>query len=150
MNEHYLRTLINGSVFLFLVGMIFSLESCQNQNNGVAPINPNGDSELALMMRDMFEEAMAMKKEIDQGEKPKAIKRFEAMHTAEATEPEKVAMPIYATFTDAYLESLNALKNASIDETPKAFNGVVQSCMNCHQAMCPGPIVRIEKLWVDK
>ena len=139
---------MKAQIFIIVLALTVVLTSC-GKNDGVAPINPNGDSELALLMRDMFDEAMRMKGQIEKGKIPKIVKQFKEMHTAEATEPDKVAMPIYKTFTDAYHESLTALEQASSQNAHQAFNGVVQSCMNCHQAMCPGPIVKIEKLWVE-
>ncbi len=127
---------------------IYILAACTNSDK-VAPINPNGDSELAILMRNMFDDAMRMKKAIESGDRVKVLEKFKKMHTAAATEPEKVASPMYKVFTDAYYESLTTLENVKLGETAQAFNSMVQSCMNCHQAMCPGPMVRIEKLWID-
>ena len=39
-----------------------------------AVINPNGDSELALLMRDMFEDGMRLKEQIAKGEQPDILK----------------------------------------------------------------------------
>ena len=134
--------------FILFLGIII-LAACK-KNDGVAPINPNGDSELALLMRDMFDETLEMKNQIDAGKKPDVKNWFKNMTTVEATEPEKVAMPIYSAFSKSYHERLADFEKASVGEMHKTFNGVVQSCMTCHQAMCPGPMVRIEKLWVEQ
>ena len=138
-------------VYLSLTLFVFfvSFSCADDKKCEPAPLNPNGDSELALLMRFMFDDAMRMKTEIEAGKLPKIIKDFEELHTAEATEPEKVATPMYNTFANHYQQSIQALKDAKLGETTQSFNNVVQSCMNCHKAMCPGPIVRIEKLWVE-
>ena len=111
--------------------------------------NPNGDSELALLMREMFEDGLRIKEQIEKGEKPDILKKFEAIHTAEATEPEKAASETYKNFADSYLTALNGLQNADSDELFDAYQGMVQSCMSCHQALCPGPMVRIKKLYLE-
>lgn len=139
------------SFFVMLFAVIVMLGACQQEkNDGVAPRNPNGESELALLMLDMLQDGMRMKAEIEAGKLPKIVKEFEEMHTAAATEPEKVKSPTYKSFTAAYHASLQALKDANLGETTDAYNRMVQSCMNCHQVMCPGPMVRIEKMYIEK
>jgi HAMP domain-containing protein len=136
-------------VFISLFTVSVLLACAGEKKCDVQPLNPNGDSELALLMRDMFDDAMRMKLEIMNGQRPQIIKEFEQLHTAEATQPEKVATSMYTTFATNYQNSIQALKNAELGQTSQAFNELVQSCMTCHKAMCPGPIVRIEKLWVE-
>lgn len=110
--------------------------------------NPNGDSELALLMRDMFDDGMRMKQLIKAGKVPEVIENFRKIHSAQATEPEKVASEKFKLFADAYLNSLENLKDASTGEVKELYNGVVESCMSCHRALCPGPVVRIKKLYL--
>ena len=133
--------------------LMFVVAACQEDSNEYQSnwsVNPNGDSELALLMRDMFDEGMALKQQIKEGKKPKLISSFETIHSAKATEPEKAASPEYKVYADAYLASLNALKSASLDDAPQAYNGMVQSCMACHSALCPGPKVKIKKLFIKQ
>lgn len=136
--------------FFIVISVVLLFNACQQENNGVAPRNPNGESELAGLMLDMLNDGLRMKKEIEAGKLPTLVKEFEAIHTAQATEPEKVNSPTYKSFALAYQESLRALKNANLGETTSAYNHMVQSCMNCHQVMCPGPIVRIKKMYIDQ
>ena len=138
---------------LHILFLVLMLSACQNESSEYIPswsVNPNGDSELALLMRDMFDEGMALKQQIKDGKKPKLISSFETIHTAQATEPEKAASPEYKAYADSYLASLNALKAASLDDTQEAYNGMVQSCMACHSALCPGPKVKIKKLFIKE
>ncbi len=113
----------------------------------VGPINPNGDSELALLMRAMFDDGMRMKAQIKKGEKPKAQIDFEKIFTAEATEPDKVATEEFHAFATSYVESMKALENAEPEEADGIYRGMVESCMNCHKAFCPGPTMRIKKMY---
>jgi hypothetical protein len=115
-----------------------------------APVNPNGDSELALLMREMFEDAERMKEEIKAGKTPKVLKAFEEIYSAKATEPEKAESPIYHSYAQTYLASLNALKNADSAQAAELFHDMVNNCMSCHKAMCPGPTVRIQKLYLTQ
>ena len=112
-----------------------------------APINPNGDSELALLMRAMYEEADRMKKAIERGEQPEITLDYGKILTAEATEPEKAASATYKVHAQSYLQTLKALENAELAEAKVLFDEMVDSCMGCHSALCPGPKARIKKLY---
>ena len=108
--------------------------------------NPNGDSELALLMRDMFEEALYVKQQVELG-KPANIKLdHEKILTAHATEPEKAASAEYKAFAGVYLQTIKALKKANAEDLPDMYENLVASCTTCHQALCPGPMAKIEKL----
>jgi hypothetical protein len=93
---------------------------------------------------------MRMKGQIENGDKLEVLAKFEKIHTAQATEPEKAASKKYERYADVYLELLEQLKVSSEEDTRILFQGLVESCMNCHQAMCPGPMVRIKKLYLKE
>ena len=120
-------------------------QSCQIQK----PLNPNGDSELALLMRAMFDDGMRMKQQIESGKVPKVVKHFDKMLTAKATQPEKVANPRYKAYADVYLNFMNELEHADKESAVPLYKSMVQSCLNCHSILCPGPKVRIEKLVLE-
>lgn len=120
----------------------------QDKGPIIMPINPNGDSELALMMRDMFEDGLKIKEKIKNGEVPELIMEFEKIHTVEATEPEKQASTEYKLHGTSYLRAIDALKKAHKDDLEKSYTDMVDACMNCHRALCPGPMVRIKKLYL--
>ena len=110
-------------------------------------VNPNGDSELALLMRAMYDDAAQMKKAIKNGEQPVSQLDHEKILTASATEPEKAASDTYKVHAHSYLQTLKALEKADIAEAEVLFKDMVDSCMGCHTALCPGPKVRIKKLY---
>ncbi len=139
---------------IFLVFTLFA-SSCTNQGKEeacatLAPINPNGDSELALLMREMFDNAMEIKKQVKNGEKPRFQVKFEAIHSATSTDPKDAQSEKYAIFAQSFSAALEQLKNSSPDDLEQKYRGFVESCMNCHQVMCPGPMVRIKKLYLPK
>jgi hypothetical protein len=51
--------------------------------------------------------------------------------------------------SSVYLQSSERL-NKSHDNLSETFNIMVDNCMNCHQKMCPGPMVKIKKLYIPK
>lgn len=142
-------------LFAFPILMSILLFSCLTDSPAenepgpiIMPINPNGDSELALLMRDMFEEGLKAKEKIKNGELPDLVLDFEEIHTAQATEPEKAASPEYKVHALSYLQAVTALKNADKNNLEKSYTDMVDACMSCHKAVCPGPTVKIKKLYL--
>lgn len=115
--------------------------------NTVRPINPNGDSELALLMREMFEESDKIKQQVQAGETPTGLKRFESIHSAVPTDSD-ASGPIFESMATAYIESVKALEKADSTSVFR-FNAMVDQCMNCHTEFCPGPKVKIKKLYIN-
>ena len=129
--------------------------SCGNQsveqeidNSTEKVINPNGDSELALLMREMFEEGERIKQQIENGKTPTGLKKFETIHTAVPTDSD-VTGPVFESFASAYLESIKTLETSDSVSVFK-FNQMVDQCMNCHTEFCPGPKTKIKKLYIGQ
>ena len=110
-------------------------------------VNPNGDSELALLMRQMYLEAAKIKENIVRGEgnvTPAFIMALEEVHSAVPTDP-SVKTPDFEAFNKLLIfqaKAIQADENTKISE----FNALVDRCIDCHKSFCPGPIVRIKKL----
>ncbi len=136
----------------FLMFLVFACSDVDESKSDLTPTqpNPNGDSELALLMREMFDDGMRMKQQLESGDKLEVLAKFEKIHTATATEPEKAASKKFKMYADAYLNMIEQLKVSSPEDTEVLYQGLVKSCMNCHQALCPGPMVRIKKLYLKK
>ena len=109
--------------------------------------NPNGDSELTLVMRDMETYYKSVKAQIEAGDQPNSIKHFEEILSAVSTEPEKAKSPAYQAMAQSFIQ----LSQTWTDTTSSVakFNSLVDNCMSCHQTMCPGPMVRIKKLYTE-
>ena len=136
------------AVFLSLLfsGYLLSCTASEAQSD-TPPLNPNGDSELALLMRAMFDDALLMKQQVEQGEQPRPSLDYQKILTAEATEPEKAASDTYKVHALSYLQTIKALQEADAPQAASLYKNMVNSCMGCHQALCPGPTVRIKKLY---
>jgi microcompartment protein CcmL/EutN len=137
----------NLTIKVLLLFWAFHMISCQQSQN--RPLNPNGDSELALLMRAMYEDGERMKEHLESGKIPKPMADVEALLTAEATEPDKVATQEYKAFAESYIALTASLKEADAESAPELYKNMVDMCMTCHKSMCPGPMVRIEKLYTD-
>lgn len=140
------KSLISSAIIMSVIWL--GCNDSPKNTSGI--INPNGDSELALLMRQMFDEGMVTKQQIIEGEVPEIKVEYVKMHTAQATEPEKVARPEYATFAKACEQAAEDLEVAEVSQRVDAYQSLVATCMNCHQAMCPGPMVKIKKLYLSE
>ena len=145
------------NTLLIITGLALILTlavSCEDNNpdSSVPAINvkwypnPNGDSELALLMRSMFEEALYIKQQVEKGQPARIRVDHEKILTAHATEPEKAASPEYKAFAQTYLMTIEHLRNATPEDLPDLYDNLVASCSTCHQALCPGPLARIRQL----
>jgi hypothetical protein len=123
-------------------------ESQQLEPVAERPINPNGDSELALLMREMFADGERIKAQVERGEQPTGLRDFAAIHAAIPTDS-TVKGPVFTAFAEAYLESVRQLE-ASDSSSVFRFNRMVDQCMNCHSEFCPGPKKRIRKLYLKE
>ena len=134
-------------LIFFAIAIACSKEQKPSGTNAyIQPINPNGDSELAVLMRAMYDDAARVKQQIASGKRITFNVHHEDVLNAHATEPEKAASAEYKAFARLYLESIKQLENASINEVDQLYSTMIQHCMNCHQSLCPGPIVKIKKL----
>jgi len=141
--------IVFGLLVLFVLGVACSEEKTETPEVDKLiqqPINPNGDSELALLMRAMEEEVKRIKEQVAKGEPITITLNHEEILTAHATEPKKAASPEYKAFAAAYLQAIEALKTATPGQSTSIYDQMINSCMSCHQAVCPGPMMRIKKL----
>lgn len=140
-------------LFILLFFLLTCTDNSQKQkedNIVISPINPNGDSELALLMRAMFDDVQRMQAQIEKGETPTPTVDFEKMFTVQATEPDKQASQKFKSFGAHHLNMLKDLQTASPDQRLELYEDLVESCMTCHRALCPGPTVKIKKLYTKK
>ncbi|MEM6299743.1 MAG: cytochrome c, partial [Bacteroidota bacterium] len=77
--------------------------------------------------------------------------KFKAIHIAEATDPD-TRDESFEAMSEAFLKRMDQLyeKQQSGDQEliKGGYNLMVQACMNCHASYCPGPMVRIKKLYI--
>lgn len=141
-----MKTFITAS---FILVLLFVLSSCNQEksNPKMGILHPNQDSELTLLMREMYDYYDNLKNDIQEGDIPDNIRDFREIHNAVATEPSKSESDLFKAMSTVYLESAKRL-NESKSNMPEVFNIMVDNCMNCHRQMCPGPMVKIKKLYL--
>lgn len=149
--------------FLVIVSLLFFvllLAKCSGKNEkttaeetkndstscSAKPLNPNGDSELALLMRKMLHSSENLKEMIKQGNLPKEFpEEFLKIHTAKPTDSETKKRS-FEGFANNYLSNLEMLYNSPKDELTQNYNAVITACVSCHSEHCPGPLKAINKL----
>lgn len=141
--------------FLFLA-LLFS--SCANELKEktavteqviISDVNPNGDSELALLMRALFEDADSLRVLIANGEgniNNEFVEMIRQSHEAVPTKP-TMKPAEFDAFNQLLLNDATALL-ASDRATIEKFNKMIDRCMDCHHSVCPGPTKRIKKLYI--
>ena len=144
---------------IFTIALVAFIWSCnQHQDNanvskpsadpesGMAIINGVERSELALLMRKMYDEMKLVKDSINRGYTVKTdfYDEFKRIQTAHATEPEKID-DTYQAMAVAFLDNYASFEQTAENQT-EAFNIMLQNCLVCHQQKCPGPVKAINKL----
>lgn len=107
---------------------------------------PNQDKPMALMMRQMADNAQKMKNKLEAGEKIDAQEfPFIRFHLVEPTDP-NVLQPQFYENARVFQEAHKALVNAPIEKQKEMYTAYINQCINCHQTYCSGPLKRIRKL----
>lgn len=153
----------------FALSCIFILiQSCSNQDKKIAVSaneleqqmedsladcaptikDPNNTKPMALMMRQMAANADTIKNMLLRGEVVDSLNfPFIRFYLVEPTDP-NVLEPQF--FENARLHQL-AYKELFTHKTEqkKYYNLLINSCINCHQTYCSGPLKRIKKLIIS-
>lgn len=132
----------------FIVGTIALAAGSANTAPPAQDLTP--PSELALLMREMAAHADSVKAGIARGDKqlPPYPKNVKKLLTATPTKDMHIDPITFPTFGKDYQAKVDALYKAGRKNRPQAYNALVQSCANCHSTHCPGPMMRIKKMYV--
>lgn len=105
-------------------------------------------SELALLMRHMAAHADSAKAAIARGGSlPPFPTEINTLFTAKPTDGMHIDAITFPTFGTDYQAKVKALYKTSKKNRTQAYNALVQSCANCHGTHCPGPLMRIKKMY---
>ena len=143
---------------MVVVGLLLVSCSVKHKNNSdnkssddnkevtkqVDAVNPNGTSELALLMRQMTDELEGVKDKIGRGEKFILDVNHSNLLVAKPTAA-FMKKESYNGFAQTLIHQFNTLQ---AEPSIKSYNSVVTSCIACHEQSCPGPITRINKLYL--
>ena len=108
-----------------------------------SPRNPNGDSELAVLMRVFVDDLREARLQVQGGEALKLLfPVHRSMRCAWPTKPSDRDEG-YDARSQAYLGVVSAFDAAPSKDT---YNGSIKRCVACHQVSCAGVIEFIESL----
>ena len=129
-------------VFLIISAFFFSacINSKEDPNNIT---DPNDTSEMALLMRDMYESLQIIKYKIENDEDLSEEQLlFATIHSKKATDSSFIKEGL-VPMSVGYSSVINQFNNYPSKEN---YISIVNSCTNCHISMCPGPLERIDNL----
>ncbi len=110
---------------------------------------PNNDKPMALMMRQMADNAQKMKNKIEAGELIDSTSfPFIRFYLVEPTDP-NVLQPQFFENARMFQEAYKNLVNAPITKQKEMYTLYINQCINCHQTYCSGPLKRIRKLVIN-
>lgn len=109
-------------------------------------INPNGNSELAQLMRTMQADLKLAREAIEKGEKVGPLwPRFRKIRCSWPTN-QADRNAAFDTAAQSYLSAVQALESAPVSEAKTAYGRVLDGCRACHEQSCSGAIPAIEAL----
>tara|TARA_B100000073_G_C23354298_1_gene420143 strand:+ start:48 stop:458 length:411 start_codon:yes stop_codon:yes gene_type:complete len=133
-------------LLFFLFTILFScVHNDKEIKQGI--IDPNDASEMALMMRDMFNQLEMIKNKIESGEDiSNELLQFIDIHKTKATDESFVIDDLkrMSIGFKKVVEKFNKLPSK------RNYNLIVNNCISCHQGLCPGPLDRIDNLILIK
>lgn len=118
-----------------------SVSACKRKS-----VNPNGDSELAILMREMANWTDSCKAALEDGTPlPAKPTTLSTLHTAKKTD-ETIDIGIFNSMATVYENAVSTFESADASRKIEAYNGMVSACKSCHSSFCQGPLVRINKM----
>ena len=137
------------NIALFITCLLFA--SCQidgkKENASEEPLMYQ-PTEMALLMRKMYEVNNVVKKQIINKDSILPFpEEFSNIHTAVLTDPTERNSE-FDSLADLYLTYQKDLFNTVNDSTVYYFNKSVNTCITCHETRCVGPLPKIKKLLI--
>lgn len=131
----------------FLLIILFSCSS-ENETNYVQnDFELYKPSEMSALMNHMYELNFQLRSHIINGDSLGVFSSsFERILNANMTE-NKVKDDFFISHANSFLESQRSIY-MNQGNSKDLFNQSVNSCIECHQVKCTGPISKIEKLYI--
>lgn len=112
--------------------------------------NPNGTSELALLMREMLANLKVVRSEIEQETSQIALKddyyRIRcAWPTELSTRNER-----FDSLGQVMIQTYDQLLEAPLQERKTRYDNVIRSCVACHSQTCRGTLPALKSLYFSK
>ena len=108
----------------------------------------NTTSELASLMRDMYDRNLELGRQIEAGIIPESFPEdFYTIHKAEATPGMLHDTVFFKNMAAQYLANMKKITEAETKQEAKiAYNEMIMTCAGCHQVYCQGPLPTIRKM----
>lgn len=112
-------------------------------------VNPNGSSELSLLMREMQAYTNNAKKALQNNTNPAPYpESFNKIYSATISDGMSKS-DFYKQFADIYLTAVKNYSKSNNQERAENYNNMVNACLACHSQHCPGPVPVIKKMVWD-
>ena len=140
--------------YLIIIFTMFGCSSITKECENIQ-INPNGESELALVMRALYINTLDIKNELFtytdttisnlNSIKLEEFKiNYNSLHTSKPTDLSLRIDGKYERFADTYINSSKKFINNNSKEN---YNSMVNNCIQCHEQFCLGAIKKIQRLY---
>ena len=105
-------------------------------------------TEMALLMRKMYEVNKALKSQIMNKDTLMSFpEEFKTIHTAVLTKPSDRDLE-FDSLSNIFIDHQKATFSSNSDSIVYHFNKSVNTCLTCHESRCVGPIPKIQKLLI--
>ena len=145
------------TIFLFtFLSTVVIFNACKNEkqvekvetSSNPTSLNPNGDSELAILMRTMHDFSKQAKSALENGSAiPSYPAQLKNMNQAKATDGMIDNPAVFQGFSSHYLSVLDSIYLDGVSQKIQ-YNKMVTACITCHNEYCQGPIPAIKKLYI--
>jgi cytochrome c553 len=123
-------------------------ESTQEECKNETIKDPNDPKPMALMMRTMANNCDSMRLEINAGKTVDSVKYpLMPFWTAEPTDSANLVELFYNNASEFEIAYRTLMSNK--EHQKENYIAVINSCVNCHNSFCSGPLRRIKKLPLD-
>lgn len=160
MKKHTVFSICLGGILILLNACANTSENTTISNENMvidssntdfkAVVNPNGTSELAQLMEDMFVLSLSWKERVQKGEDlGKYPVAFDKLKTATPTNDNQKDPVSFDPFADDFIRRTQEMLNAPKEEQLHKYTLYVEGCSNCHSSMCSGVLKRIKLLKIE-
>jgi len=123
-------------------------EQNKNTTSKETELDMHEASELALLMRDMYQKNLDLRQQIIDGEIPESFPEdFKTIHTADASEE---LNETYKSLAVQYIANMEAITQAKSPAAGiEAYNSMINTCASCHTIYCQGPLAKIRRMRIS-
>lgn len=138
------------STLFLVIALLLQACSSSGKNEKVAEkMRMHEPSEMALLMRQMYEYHKVVKAQIVAKDSLLAYPdEFIKIHTAVLMDPSERDAE-FDSLAVEFVKFQKSVFSTNLDSTTYYFNQSVKTCVACHQTRCTGPIPKIEKLLIN-